>query len=72
MNRTQTKQIHVGSVAIGIAELRNLYGTGHGKGGNHKGLTVRHARLAVSASAALCMFLFETYETRVPEVRDTV
>ncbi len=55
---------NLGSVAIGIAELRNLYGTGHGKGRNHKGLTVRHARLAVSASAALCMFLLETYEAR--------
>lgn len=55
---------NLGSVAIGIAELRNLYGTGHGKGQNHKGLTVRHARLAVSASATLCMFLLETYEAR--------
>lgn len=55
---------NLGSVAIGIAELRNLYGTGHGKGSNHKGLTVRHARLAVSASAALCMFLLETYEAK--------
>ena len=63
---------NLGSVAIGIAELRNLYGTGHGKGSNHKGLTVRHARLAVSASAALCMFLLETYEARTPVVRDEV
>lgn len=55
---------NLGSVAIGIAELRNLYGTGHGKGRSHKGLSVRHARLAVSASAALCMFLLETYEAR--------
>lgn len=57
---------NLGSVAIGIAELRNLYGTGHGKGSSHKGLTTRHARLAVSASAALCMFLLETYEARTP------
>jgi len=55
---------NLGSVVIGIAELRNLYGTGHGKGRNHRGLTVRHARLAVSASSAVCMFLLETYEQR--------
>lgn len=55
---------NLGSVAIGILELRNLYGTGHGKGSTHRGLSVRHARLAVSSSAALCMFLLETYEER--------
>ena len=63
---------NLGSVAIGIAELRNLYGTGHGKGSRHKGLTVRHARLAVSSSAALCMFLLETYEARALKVRGAV
>jgi hypothetical protein len=55
---------NLGSVAIGIAELRNLYGTGHGKGRNYMGLTARHAKLAVSSSAALSMFLLETYEAR--------
>ena len=55
---------NLGSVAIGLAELRNLYGTGHGKGSKHRGLSARHARLAVSSSAALCMFLMETYEER--------
>lgn len=55
---------NLGSVAICIAELRNLYGTGHGKGASHRGLGPRHARLAVSASAALCMFLLETAEYR--------
>lgn len=51
----------LGTVAQGLAELRNLYGTGHGKGGSAKGLSPRHARLAVGASATLCAFLFETH-----------
>jgi Abortive infection C-terminus len=29
----------------GLAEIRNLYGTGHGKDVNHRGLQPRHARL---------------------------
>jgi len=55
---------NLSGVVLGIAELRNLYGTGHGKGRAHKGLSDRHARLAVSASAALCVFLLETFEAR--------
>ena len=51
----------------GIAELRNLYGTGHGKDGKFKGLTSRHARLAVGCAITLATFLFETHETRRKE-----
>lgn len=54
----------LGSVAQGLAELRNLYGTGHGKGGSARGLSPRHARLAVGAAATLCTFLFETHTER--------
>jgi len=52
---------NLGSVAQGLGELRNLYGTGHGKHGKSKGLTPRHARLAVGAAATLATFLFETH-----------
>jgi hypothetical protein len=55
---------NLGNVAQGLGELRNLYGTGHGKGGSMKGLSSRHARLAVGASATLCTFLFETHLER--------
>ena len=55
---------NLGSGAIGLAELRNLYDTGHGKGSKCRGLSARHARFAVSSSAALCMFLMEDYEER--------
>ncbi|MFZ2259033.1 MAG: abortive infection family protein [Clostridiaceae bacterium] len=34
-------------IAGNIAELRNSYGSGHGKSASYKGLTVRHAKLAV-------------------------
>lgn len=52
----------LGQIAQGVAELRNLYGTGHGKDGRFKGLSPRHARLAVACSSALASFLFETFE----------
>ncbi|ADZ69143.1 hypothetical protein SL003B_0713 [Polymorphum gilvum SL003B-26A1] len=35
-----------------MAELRGLYGTGHGRDGKHKGLEPRHARLAVASAVA--------------------
>lgn len=55
---------NLGQISQGLAELRNLYGTGHGKKANAKGLSARHARLAVACSTALATFLFETHEVR--------
>ena len=54
----------LGGIVAGIAELRNTYGTGHGKALGRGGLGPRHARLAVGAASTLAMFLFETYEWR--------
>jgi hypothetical protein len=55
------------SAIIGkLAELRNLYGTGHGKTPSTKGLHPRHARLAVGAAGALATFLFETHIAKPP------
>lgn len=51
-------------VSQGMTELRNLYGTGHGKHAGHKQLPVRHARLAVGAATTLASFLFETHAER--------
>lgn len=53
---------NLGTIGNGLAELRGLYGTGHGKHGNASGLTARHAKLAVGAAATLAVFLFETHE----------
>jgi hypothetical protein len=55
---------NLGTVAQGIAELRGLYGSGHGKHAGAKGLQARHARLAVGAAGTLAVFFFETYQER--------
>jgi hypothetical protein len=55
---------NLGNIAQGLGELRNLYGTGHGKHGKSKGLSPRHARLAVGAASTLSLFLFETHQER--------
>jgi putative component of toxin-antitoxin plasmid stabilization module len=48
------------SVAIGVAELRNQYGTGHGQGRPRTGLGQRHAHLAVNAAFMWCQLMLET------------
>ena len=55
---------NLGTIAQGVAELRNLYGTGHGKVAGAKGLDPRHAKLAVGAAATLVVFLVETHNSR--------
>lgn len=45
-----------------IAELRNLYGTGHGKGVSSINLEPRHATLAVNSATTLALFLYHSYE----------
>jgi hypothetical protein len=54
----------LGSIAGGLAELRNLYGTGHGKSAAARGLGARHAHLAVGAATTLVVFLYETHLAR--------
>jgi hypothetical protein len=51
----------LGQVITGISELRNLYGTGHGRS-RQSGISPRHARLVVNAGATLAVFLMETFE----------
>lgn len=55
---------NLGQLGVGLSELRNLYGSGHGRSGQAKGLSSRHARLAVGAVATLVQFLFETHVER--------
>lgn len=55
---------NLGTAAQGLAELRGLYGTGHGKAATTGGLQPRHARLAVGAATTLGVFLYETYQDR--------
>ena len=55
---------NLNQISRGVAELRNLYGTGHGRGGRFTGVQPRHARLAVGAAATLGTFLMETHLER--------
>jgi hypothetical protein len=50
------------TITQGVAELRNLFGTGHGKKAGTRSLTERHARLAVGAASTLAVFLVETHQ----------
>ena len=53
---------NLGTIGNGLAELRGLYGTGHGKDGKSGGLSARHAKLAVGAASTLATFLFDTHK----------
>jgi hypothetical protein len=55
---------NLATITHGIAELRNHYGTGHGKTAGAKGLQSRHAKLAVGAASTLAVFLAETHNER--------
>lgn len=55
---------NLAAIAGKMAELRNAVGTGHGPDGRARGPKPRHARLAVNATTALVMFLFETHVAR--------
>ncbi|MFW6855358.1 abortive infection family protein [Burkholderia gladioli] len=55
---------NLASITQGVAELRNHYGTGHGKAMGAKGLQSRHAKLAVGAASTLAVFLVETHNHR--------
>jgi len=55
---------NLATITNGIAELRNNYGTGHGKSASSKGLGARHAKLAVGAASTLAIFLVETHHEK--------
>jgi len=52
------------AVVHGICELRNDYGSGHGKDHKFVGLGSRHAKLAAGAASTLGIFLLETHDIR--------
>jgi hypothetical protein len=56
---------NLATITQGVAELRNHYGTGHGKAAGAKGLQPRHAKLAVGAASTLAVFLAETHNARL-------
>ncbi len=62
---------NLATITQGIAELRNKYGTGHGREAREKGLSSRHAKLAVGAASTLAVFLVETHRVRSPSAAKT-
>lgn len=51
-------------VVHGTAELRNLYGRGHGRASASSGITPRHARLVVGAAMTWSDFVVETWQAQ--------
>jgi AbiJ N-terminal domain 5/Abortive infection C-terminus len=55
---------NLGQVVHGVAELRSLYGTGHGRSKSHE-LEAAHARLVVNAAITVATFLLEVWQDQV-------
>jgi hypothetical protein len=54
---------NLGQIVIGVAEVRNLYGTGHGRHRSRE-LEIAHARLVVNAAVTIATFLAELAHER--------
>lgn len=50
------------AIATKLVELRNPYGSGHGKSASFMELEERHAKLAVGCSITLVNFMWDTHE----------
>ena len=57
-----TKQIlgGIASIVQGVGELRNGYGTGHGKDADFKGLEIKYAKLLVGVVSEIAIFYLAT------------
>ncbi len=53
---------NLSSAGQSLAELRNAFGTGHGKEAGHKGLDTHHAKLIVHLATTVGVFLYEAHE----------
>lgn len=47
-----------------LSEIRNPFGSGHGKSASFQGLETRHAKLAVGSSITFVDFIWSTYENQ--------
>lgn len=56
---------NLGAISQGMAELRNLYGDGHGRTRGFRPLPNRYANLAVGTSVAAVKFMWDTYVERI-------
>lgn len=53
---------NLSAISQNIAELRNHFGSGHGKDSQYKGLQPRHAQLAVGVAITAVNFLWDTFK----------
>ena len=58
-------------IAHRTAELRNPYGSGHGKNPTFIGLEERHAKLVVGSALALVNFLWESHLSMQPKISES-
>ncbi len=54
---------NLGQIVVGVAELRTLYGTGHGRSKSHD-LQLAYARLVVNAAISVATFLLEVWKEK--------
>lgn len=54
-----------------IAEIRNPFGSGHGKSASFRGLEARHAQLAIGSSITFVDFVWDTYESQKRKIKAT-
>lgn len=52
----------ISTIVNGVNDLRNSYGTGHGKANDYEGLSRRHARLVVGLASSIVTFLWDTHQ----------
>ncbi len=55
---------NLSGISQSMAELRNAFGSGHGKTKTFVSLPPRYARLAVGTATSVVYFLWETYQER--------
>lgn len=58
------------TIISGMNNLRNSYGTGHGKENDYAGLSSRHARLSVGLSSTATTFLWDTHRAEMSNRQD--
>ena len=58
------------SITMGLSELRNAFGDGHGRQASFKSLPPRYAKLAVGSVNTYVLFLLETYEMFIDKIKN--
>lgn len=54
----------ISTIVSSVNNLRNSYGSGHGKENDYEGLSRRHARLVVGVASSATTFLWDTHKAK--------